>query len=71
MAKRKSSAAERYWYAIGYHDGIRSITDKPSKDLIEFINATIGINIDELYEDGWKVGQKDQSLGIDGPSSMT
>lgn len=65
MAKRKTSSAERYWYAVGYHHGITNIKDSPSKDTVEFLKSTIGIPVEELYEDGWTRGQKDKEEGLE------
>lgn len=65
MAKRKTAQAERFWYAVGYHDGIRGISDPPMKDTTEFLLGTIGIDIAPIYKDGWERGQKSKEEGLE------
>ena len=50
---------------MGYHHGITNIKDEPSKDTVEFLKSTIGIPVEELYEDGWTRGQKDKEEGLE------
>jgi hypothetical protein len=65
MAKRKSAAAERYWYAIGYHHGITGVEDPPMEDTAEFLLYTMGLDVRPLYAEGWKRGQKDKENGME------
>lgn len=65
MAKKRSTFAERYWFAIGYHHGITEVKDPPLKETVDFLLSTLSVQVNDLYEDGWKSGDKDRQRGVE------
>lgn len=65
MAKRKTKYAERYWFAVGYHDGIVGVKSPPQPETVDFLLSTLNVQVLDLYEDGWKAGEKDKESGFE------
>lgn len=65
MAKRKTKFAERYWFGVGYHDGILGVKSPPLPETVDFLLSTLNIQVHELYEEGWNTGQKDKENGFE------
>jgi hypothetical protein len=66
MAKKRSTTfGERYWFAIGYHHGITEVKNPPLQEEVDFLLSTLSIQVNDLYEHGWKTGNKDRERGVE------
>jgi len=64
MAK-KTTFSQKYWFAIGYHHAMIEMQDVPSKELSEFLQSTLQVDIISLYKEGYERGLKDKAEGLE------
>jgi hypothetical protein len=57
----KSKYTEKYWFAIGYHDGLTGVNRPPSKLLVDYLLEN-KIDILKNYNQGHIAGVKDIGL---------